>query len=120
MAVAGVDLWLIQAFCRWGSEAVLGYVRDCQLMAAVGMSRQVAKGLQLAEVRGSIYQRVEEVFGEDAAEMREPDIDEALEAQFVAVGIEGLQGEPVAESLEGCVHECLEGGVELGVGPSGS
>ena len=31
MAAAGVDLWLIQAFCRWGSRAVLEYVRDCQL-----------------------------------------------------------------------------------------
>ena len=31
MAVAGIELWLIQAFCRWGSLAVLEYVRDWRL-----------------------------------------------------------------------------------------
>ena len=63
MAVAGVDLWLIQAFCRWGYGAVLEYVRDCQLSAAVEVSAQVSKGVQIKEVRESMYQQVEDTMG---------------------------------------------------------
>ena len=51
MAVAGIELWLIQAFCRWGSRAVLEYVRDCQLASATDLAVRVAKGVQLTEVR---------------------------------------------------------------------
>ena len=43
MAAAGIELWLIQAFCRWGSRAVLEYVRDCQLVSATDMAVRVAK-----------------------------------------------------------------------------
>ena len=51
MAVAGIELWLIQAFCRWGSRAVFEYVRDCQVASATDMAVRVARGLQLTEVR---------------------------------------------------------------------
>ena len=34
LAVAGVDIWLIQAFCRWGSRAVLEYVRDAHFVSS--------------------------------------------------------------------------------------
>ena len=60
VAVAGVDLWLIQAFCRWSSGAVLEFVRDCQLSAAVEVSAQVAKGVHIMEVRESMHQQVED------------------------------------------------------------
>ena len=53
MAVAGMELWLIQAFCRLGSRAVLEYVRDCQLASATDLAERVAKGAQLTEVRDS-------------------------------------------------------------------
>lgn len=58
MAKAGIDVWVIQSFCRWGSAAVLEYVRDCHLDGARSMAREVAKSLRLdavrEEVRGSI------------------------------------------------------------------
>ena len=38
MAVAGVDIWLIQAFCRVGSRAVLEHVRDCHLSSATDVA----------------------------------------------------------------------------------
>ena len=59
MAVAGVDVWLIQAFCRWGSRAVLEYIRDCHLTSAENVSRKVTHGLRLMEVRENIHQRME-------------------------------------------------------------
>ena len=59
MAVAGVDVWLIQAFCRWGSRVVLEYFRDCHLTSVEDVSRKVTHGLRLMEVRENIYQRME-------------------------------------------------------------
>ena len=51
MAAAGVDIWLIQAFCRWGSRAVLEYVRDCHSPSTTDVAAKVTKGLRLMEVR---------------------------------------------------------------------
>ena len=56
MAVAGVDIRLIQAFCRWGSRAVLEYVRDSHLSAATDVAAKVTKELRLMEVRENLYQ----------------------------------------------------------------
>ena len=44
MAVAGIEVWLIQAFCRWGSEAILGYLRDGQLAITEHISGRVQGG----------------------------------------------------------------------------
>ena len=49
MAVAGVDVWLIQAFCLWGSRVILEYIRDCHLTSAEDVSRRVTHGLRLME-----------------------------------------------------------------------
>ena len=87
MAVAGVDLWLTQAFCRWGSGAVLEYVRDCQLSAAVEVSAQVAKGVQIMEVRESMYQQVEDTMGCEHVVSCEHKFDQALEEQMAALGL---------------------------------
>ena len=57
MALAGIELWLIQASCRWSSRAVLECVRDCQLASATDMAVRVAKNVHLAEVRDSVYDR---------------------------------------------------------------
>ena len=51
MAVAGVDVCLIQAFWRWGSRAVLECIRDCHLTSVENVSRKVTHGLRLMEVR---------------------------------------------------------------------
>jgi len=51
MAKAGMDLWQIQLFCRWGSSAVLGYVRDAPLAVSGRIAPMVAQSLTLGEVR---------------------------------------------------------------------
>ena len=61
MAVAGVEVWAIQAFCRWDSAAVLGYVRSAHLSVSYELSAKVAKGLELARVSEGVYQRVRQV-----------------------------------------------------------
>ena len=63
MAVAGVDVWLIQAFCRWGSRAVVEYIRDCHLSSAMDVATRVTRGLRLMEVRENISQPYGVEFG---------------------------------------------------------
>jgi hypothetical protein len=44
MAKAGVSEWKIQVFGRWGSSAVLGYLRDALIQGAAGaIAREVAQ-----------------------------------------------------------------------------
>lgn len=77
MAKAGVALWVVQGFCRWGSDAVLGYVRDLQLEAADYVAPRVGQAL------GSLKQRWADEFATNAPGMRRADvqamIDQALE-----------------------------------------
>ena len=58
MAATGIDVWVIQAFCRWGSAAILGYLRDTHLAPHAGLASQVARRLELTEVRDELYQVV--------------------------------------------------------------
>ena len=51
MAKAGMEIWAIQLFCRWGSDAVLGYVRDAPLHCSANIAARVASGLALGEVK---------------------------------------------------------------------
>ena len=79
MAVAGVDIWLIQAFCRWGSRAVLEYVRDCDLSSTTDVAAKVTKGLRLMEVRENLYQRMEVTVGPERAVECEDEFEQVLE-----------------------------------------
>ena len=102
MAAAGIELWLIQAFCRWGSRAVFEYVRDCQLASATDMAVRVAKGLQLTEVWESVYQLVEGRVGPGLRSTSERVFKEALEDCVQGVGVIGLQAaNQVKEQIEG-------------------
>ena len=96
MAVAGIELWLIQAFCRWGSRAVLECVRDCQLASANDLAVRVAKGVQLTEVRDSIYERLDCRVEPGMAVATERAFEEALE-----------------ESVQGCSVLCRSQGWDL-------
>ena len=49
MARAGMDLWEIQMFCRWGSSAILGYVRDVPMENSPQIATRVAGGLTKGE-----------------------------------------------------------------------
>jgi len=75
----GLDTWAIQLLGRWGSTAVLGYVRDAAASpeAAVGRRSVIARAaataddqayadLTLAEIRGQVEEGVEHVLAERA------------------------------------------------------
>ena len=105
MAVAGIELWLIQAFCRWGSRAVLEYVRDCQLASATDLAVRVAKGVQLTEVRDSIYERLNYRVEPGMAVATERAFEEALEESVQGCSIGGLMADQVGEQVQGRVMQ---------------
>ena len=111
MAVAGIELWLIQAFCRWGSRAVLEYVRDCQLASATDLAERVAKGVQLTEVRDSICERLNYRVEPGMAVATERAFEEALEESVQGCSIGGLMTDQVREQVQGRLQVA-------GVGPA--
>ena len=50
MAKAGVDVWAIQLLGRWGSSAVLGYIREVPLELAATWAARAARTMTLDEV----------------------------------------------------------------------
>ena len=46
MAAAGVSEWRIQVFGRWGSSAVLRYIREAQLALSANLAREVSEGAE--------------------------------------------------------------------------
>jgi len=59
MTQAGLELWRIQLFLRWGSAAVLGYLADAPLATSATISSQVARGLDLKAIKEDIAHEVE-------------------------------------------------------------
>ena len=95
MAVAGFDIGLIQAFCRWGSRAVLEYVRDCHLCSATDVAEKVAKGLRLMEVRENLNEHLEIAVGPDRAVECEQKFEQVLETKEAEMDINELKYEDV-------------------------
>ena len=58
MAAAGMDLWKIQLFGRWGSAAILAYIRESPLETSHQWALQTAEGLELKEVEHEVRQRI--------------------------------------------------------------
>ena len=58
MAQAGLELWRIQLFLRWGSAAVLGYLQDAPLTTSNAISTQVARGLDVKAIKHDILSEV--------------------------------------------------------------
>ena len=50
LARAGVDVWAIQLLGRWGSDAVLGYIREVPLELAATWAAKAARAMTLEEV----------------------------------------------------------------------
>ena len=98
-------------FCRWGSWAVLEYVRDCQSASVTDMAVRVAKGVQLTEVRDSVYQRLDCRVEPELAVATERAFEEALEESVQSSSIEGLMADQVREQIQGRVMQVA------GVGP---
>ena len=54
LARAGLEVWKIQIFCRWGSDVVLKYIQDSPLEQSHKWARDAAVGLGLAEARNEL------------------------------------------------------------------
>ena len=49
LARAGLDIWKIQIFCRWGSDVVLRYIQEAPLEHSHKWAKEAALGLGLTE-----------------------------------------------------------------------
>ena len=54
LAKAGLEIWKIQFFCRWGSDVVLRYIQDAPLEQSHTWARNAAVGLGLFEARNEL------------------------------------------------------------------
>ena len=91
---------------------MLEYVRDCQLASATDLAVRVAKGVQLTEVRDSIYERLDCRVEPGLAVATERAFEEALEESVQGCSIGGLMADQVGEQVHGRVMQFA------GVGPA--
>ena len=84
---------------------MLGYVRDCQLASATDLAVRVAKGVQLTEVRDSIYERLDCRVEPGMSVATERAIEEALEESVQGCSIGGLMADQVREQVQGRVMQ---------------
>eukprot|EP00969_Alexandrium_andersonii_P109743 4840998-Alexandrium_andersonii.AAC.1 len=67
MALAGYEVWKTQLFLRWGSSAVMCYVREAPLAASTQFSRMATRSISVqALVNTAIIQST--ALGRDVAE----------------------------------------------------
>ena len=58
MALAGLELWRIQVFGRWGSSAILGYIQDAPVKVGARLAEATARGLNLAQLKDQAAEQV--------------------------------------------------------------
>ena len=102
MAQAGLELWRIQLFLRWGSGAVLGYLQDAPLATSATISSQVAWGLDLKAIKEDIAHEV--VLGgrvkeEDIIHRIRDIVNDILESLTIGHGIS--KGDFVYKAVQG-------------------
>ena len=54
LAKAGLEIWKIQIFCRWGSDVVLRYIQDAPFEHSHKWARDAAVGLSFTEARNGL------------------------------------------------------------------
>ena len=54
LAKAGLEIWKIQIFCRWGSDVILRYIQDAPLEQSHKWARDAAVGLGPTEARNEL------------------------------------------------------------------
>ena len=91
---------------------MLGYVRDCQLTAAKDVTIKIVQGLQLAEVRGSLYQHITHRQQDVRPEYHESAVNEMLEMRLQKVGLGELQGKDVKDTVGKCMEEDMQAAEE--------
>ena len=84
---------------------MLEYVRDCQLASATDLAVRVAKGVQLTEVRDSIYERLDCRVEPGMSVATERAFEEALEESVQGCSIGGLMADQVREQVQGRVMQ---------------
>ena len=102
MAQAGLELWRIQLFLRWGSGAVLGYLQDAPLATSATISSQVARGLDLKAVKDDIAHEVQlggRVKEEDIIHRIRDIVNDILESLTIGDGIS--KGDFVYKAVRG-------------------
>ena len=95
LAALGVEVWAIQLLGRWGSQAVLGYVREAALSTSAEWARRAAEGSTLENVLGGAPGGTKHVVDEFEAKK---EYFENLPVVLEAVEDKGVQTE-VAEAL---------------------
>ena len=88
MAAAQMALWRIQVFCRWGSTAVLGYIREAHLVCSEAIATEVLDTLSLQEMKGHVRARAQTKAPVGKKQLQEA-MDEAVE-QVAAEAAERL------------------------------
>ena len=69
LAVAGLDTWAIQLVGRWGSEAVLGYVRDAPLAMSHTWPTRASTGPTLGVQLGAVVSEPSQQVGTEMSRM---------------------------------------------------
>ena len=83
MAKAGLEIWKIQLFCRWGSSVVLRYIKNAPLEDSHRWSGQVARGLELKDIKTKVNDEVVKTKGH---------LDKDLLMQCLRPALEDLKG----------------------------
>ena len=111
MARAGLPLWKIQLFLRWGSSAVLGYLDEAPLAKSHSLAREVSEGLDLAELREDLLSTLAERVKDLTTKFLKSDLDQfvrdALEEKCIHVGA-GSHHTSTREAMEELGPEMLE------------
>ena len=100
MAVAGVDIWLIQAFCRWAPGLCWSTFGTATCPPSTDVAAKVTKGLRLTEVRENLYQRMEIAVGPERAVECEEEFEQVLEAKVAEMDVTELKHENVQALIE--------------------
>jgi len=120
LASCGIDIWRIQLHCRWGSNAVLRYVRLAPLSGSVALEASLGRDLkhveksiiaakaELAAIKSSFGQKaslqdsLEASLGPDlsaaAGALGKPDVDQILECRAKAWWRSPSVGEVLAQN----------------------
>ena len=61
MALANIELWRIQIFGRWGSTAVLTYIKEAPVAPQTRLAESIARGLDLAAVQEQAAMKIKGV-----------------------------------------------------------
>jgi hypothetical protein len=84
MAAAGCSEWRIQVFGRWGSSAVLCYLREAQPATSTLLAREIRDAATLAEVKDDLLVKAQARLQPSQANVAPTRVQEAIERALEA------------------------------------